>query len=98
MKKWSIMIFGIVAMTSLVCLMSMGIVGAYDQDDLDRLLNTGSCSACDLSDANLFRADLSGANLFGVNLFATNLSGANLTGATWTDGRICAEGSIGQCN
>ena len=27
-----------------------------------------------------------------------NLSDANLSGATWTDGRICAAGSIGTCN
>jgi len=56
----------------------------------------------DLSDADLLRADLSEANLAGANLSGANLndaklSGANLSGATWPDGKVCAEGSIGEC-
>ena len=42
----------------------------------------------------LLLADLSGATVRG-----TDFGGADLSGATWTDGkRVCAEGSIGQCN
>lgn len=61
---------------------------------------------------NLVGANLEGANLEGVNFLDANLSGANLkgakinkvlwtatvlSGATWVDGRICAEGSKGEC-
>ncbi len=67
----------------------------------------------DLSGAYLPGANLSGANLSGANLGKANLSGANLTAAilnektekrganltsaTWTDGSVCAWGSIGRC-
>lgn len=61
---------------------------------------------------NLIGANLEGANLEGVNLLDANLSGANLkgakidrvlwtaanlSGATWVDGRVCAQGSKGEC-
>lgn len=61
---------------------------------------------------NLIDANLEGANLNGVNfldavLTGANLKGAkidrviwiaaNLSGATWVDGRVCAEGSKGEC-
>jgi len=46
---------------------------------------------------NLHQADLSDANLTNANLFDANLTNANLSGATWKDGRICGEGSIGEC-
>ena len=67
-------------------------VGAYDEDDLEKLKSTGDCSGCDLSEvflqgADLTEANLSDANLYdadlnGAILFAADLSGANLT---WTD-------------
>lgn len=41
-----------------------------------------------LIDAFLYDADLTGADL----------SGADLSKAIWPDGRVCAFGSIGQCN
>jgi len=52
---------------------------------------------------NLYGADLTGATLryaylSNANLSGATLSGADLSGATWTDGRICAEGSRGACN
>jgi uncharacterized protein YjbI with pentapeptide repeats len=50
-----------------------------------------------LSKVNLLDADLSGANLRGANLQGTLLMKARLDGATWTDGRTCAAGSIGEC-
>jgi uncharacterized protein YjbI with pentapeptide repeats len=50
-----------------------------------------------LNDANLYGADLSYADLSGANLEGANLYGAWLSGAVWTDGRVCAEGSLGAC-
>ncbi len=50
-----------------------------------------------LSGANLTYADLRDAVLTGADLSGANLTDADLTGATWTDGRKCAEGSIGEC-
>lgn len=43
-------------------------------------------------------ANLRGADLTGAMLQTVFLYGADLSGATWIDGRVCAEGSIGQCN
>lgn len=60
-----------------------------------------------MQSANLSGANLSGANFTGVNLFEANLKGANVTKtnftktycdqATWTNGKRCAVGSLGQC-
>lgn len=42
---------------------------------------------------------LCGANLTGATrLFYAKLDDANLSGAVWTDGRICAAGSVGACD
>ena len=60
---------------------------AFYPDDLHKLMNTGNCVKCDLTDvdlsyqANLYGADLSGADLSGAILISANLSGANLGGA-----------------
>jgi uncharacterized protein YjbI with pentapeptide repeats len=51
----------------------------------------------DLEAANLYGADLVEANLSEAKLDGTNLAQADLSGATWTDGRTCAQGSIGEC-
>ena len=61
-------------------------VSAYKESDLRKLLNTNSCSRCDLraaklSGANLSRANLSGSSLSGVNLNGANLFLADLRGA-----------------
>ncbi len=63
--------------------------------------------AVNLRGANLKNADLRGANLLDADLAGADLSGADLTGAiliqakfdkaVWTDGRICAAGSVGGC-
>lgn len=60
-----------------------------------------------LKDTNLMLSNLEFAHMHGVNLQNANLMFANLVGAilikakfdgaTWTDGRICAENSIGEC-
>jgi len=44
-------------------------------------------------------SDLRGVDLSGVTFKeAVNWQGAHLSGATWMDGRVCGEGSVGQCN
>lgn len=50
-----------------------------------------------LSGASLLDADLRGANLLGANLQKAILIQAKFDGATWPDGRVCAEGSVGEC-
>ena len=65
-----------------------GQVGAYDEDDLEKLKSTGDCSGCDLSEVFLQGADLSDANLNGAILFAADLSGANLTWADLTGANL----------
>lgn len=56
-------------------------------------------SGTNLTGANLTGADLSPASqyLSGANLTAANLSSAILSGTIWTDGRVCKDTSIGQC-
>lgn len=62
-------------------------------------LSFADLSTSDLSNANLTTADLTGANLTGVDLTTANITGTDLSYAIWTDGvKICAQGSIGQCN
>ncbi|MES9815694.1 MAG: pentapeptide repeat-containing protein [Candidatus Thiodiazotropha sp.] len=60
-------------------------------------LQNANLMFANLSGASLFDADLSGADLRGANLVGAILIKAKLDGATWTDGHICAEGSIGEC-
>ena len=60
-----------------------------------------------LSGVNLQGAKLNGTNLTIADLWEANLKGADLTGAIlnktdlsraiWTDGRICADSSVGEC-
>ncbi|CAK0741056.1 Pentapeptide repeat family protein [uncultured Gammaproteobacteria bacterium] len=53
----------------------------------------------DLRAARLVNADLRKANLTGARLDRADLRNAELAGAIWTDGvKVCAEGSVGQCN
>jgi uncharacterized protein YjbI with pentapeptide repeats len=61
-------------------------------------LSGGSLSNANLTNANLTRADLEFANLRNANLSGAILSNAKLSNAAWTDGRRCAEGSVGACN
>lgn len=49
---------------------------AFDERDLDKLRETGSCEGC-----NLRAADLSGLNLLGANLRGAYMHRANLRGA-----------------
>jgi hypothetical protein len=52
--------FGFSARVALVCLPGMRQPMTYDQDDLDRLLKTNSCSSYDLTEADLCKANLFG--------------------------------------
>lgn len=54
-------------------------------------------TAADLSGADLTGADLSYASLQSARLSGAVLSGARLDQAIWTDGRLCATGSVGGC-
>ncbi len=55
---------------------------AFNQADVEKLRNTGSCPKCDLSKFQFpDKANLSGANLQRANLVAANLYGANLYGS-----------------
>lgn len=60
-------------------------------------LENANLMMANLTKANLMDANLSGANLRGANLSDTILLKTRFDNATWTDGRICAVGSIGKC-
>lgn len=53
--------------------------------------------AADLTNVNLSNADLSNADLSAADLASAMLDGAVLDHAIWVDGRVCATGSLGQC-
>jgi uncharacterized protein YjbI with pentapeptide repeats len=61
-------------------------------------LSGSNLSGSNLSGANLSNAWLTDANLSNANLSKTNLSGVTLDGVIWTDGKKCADGSMGTCN
>ncbi|MEN8170779.1 MAG: pentapeptide repeat-containing protein [Pseudomonadota bacterium] len=60
-------------------------------------LQNANLMLANLRKVNLLDADLSGANLQGANLQGAIVMKAKFDGATWTDGRTCATGSIGEC-
>lgn len=62
-------------------------------------LSSASLKQADLRRTRFFRANLRGADLTGARLQGADFLNADLSGVRWTDGqRLCAEGSIGQCN
>ncbi|MCG8068160.1 MAG: pentapeptide repeat-containing protein [Candidatus Thiodiazotropha taylori] len=61
-------------------------------------LQNANLMLANLTGASLFDADLSGADLRGANLQGAILIKAKFDNAIWTDGRVCSEDSIGQCN
>ena len=70
-----------------------------DDADLRGAVLTGAT----LQEAVLARANLEGADLSYVSVLAADLTEARLDGAVldraiWTDGRICANGSVGTCD
>lgn len=68
-----------------------------EADLRDANLSRANLSRANLSGAYLTRAYLGEADLQGTNLTGAHLQRADLSGATWTDGRTCAQGSIGVC-
>ena len=65
-------------------------------------LSHAHLQGANLTDADLSQADLTGADLRYADLTACRMSGVNLTearldGAIWTDGKVCADGSVGRC-
>jgi uncharacterized protein YjbI with pentapeptide repeats len=54
-------------------------------------------SGANLTSANLNKAAAKGANFKDANLAKAVINGADFSGATWTDGRKCAENSVGAC-
>lgn len=65
---------------------------AFNQQDVEQLRATRTCSRCDLSGADLSGANLSGVNLRDANLSKTNLSRANLKNADLTG--VNLEGAV----
>jgi len=68
--------------------------------DLTKADLTGaSLRDADLRNAKLVNAILRDTDFTGARLAGADLRNADLSGAIWVDGtRICADGSIGQCN
>lgn len=60
-------------------------------------LQNANLMLANMKKVNLLDADLRGANLRGANLRGAILIQAKLSNAIWTDGQVCAEGSIGEC-
>jgi CHAT domain-containing protein/uncharacterized protein YjbI with pentapeptide repeats len=59
-----------------------GSVWAFNPEHLRRLIQSGECQDCDLSNADLSGQNLEGNDLTGAHLRGANLSGANLRQAT----------------
>ena len=60
-------------------------------------LQGANLTMANLTKVNLLDANLTGANLRGAKLEGAILTAAVLDNATWTDGRVCAVGSKGEC-
>lgn len=67
--------------------------------DLTRAEMIGtSLKGADLRNAKLVGAVMKEADLTGARLEGADLRNADLSGARWTDGRVCGDGSSGQCH
>ncbi len=75
--------FTTAAMAALLCLLTIGQAGAWDENHLEQLLKIRHCPACDLSGADLSGKNLSGHNFYKANLKNANLSNSNLTGSSF---------------
>jgi len=70
--------------------LTIPLVGANASSNaqIKQLKSTKTCSACNLSGANLSKLDLSGANLSKSNLSGANLSESNLNGANLSESNL----------
>ncbi|MGA3127931.1 MAG: pentapeptide repeat-containing protein [Candidatus Korobacteraceae bacterium] len=81
------------SVSTMFCVLMVVSVGhAFVPADVDQLIQTGLCSRCDLSGANLSGisgvSDLTEANLSGANLYTADLSGVDLCGANLTGANL----------
>lgn len=60
-------------------------------------LEGAQLEGANLKGVNFVDAKLQGANLKGADLTGALFESADLAGATWSDGRVCAAGSVGAC-
>ncbi len=81
MMKHSGRFLAVTAMAALVCLLTIGQAGAWEQDDLDKLIETNACENCNLSGVELISRDLENAQLSGADLSDAKLTSANLDNA-----------------
>lgn len=70
-----------------LALLAVATVIAATPEDVERARTTGSCSGCDLREANLAGlqapgGNFSGSNLNGASFYGSDLSGADLTATT----------------
>ncbi|HQU15055.1 MAG: hypothetical protein B7Z66_05490 [Chromatiales bacterium 21-64-14] len=76
---------------------SLGTADLHNADlSYAQLLGAGLGGA-DLRDTDLSHANLGYADLRGARIQGAKLAGARLDQAIWTDGRVCADGSRGEC-
>lgn len=61
------------------------------------ILQAADFRGADLTGANLGTSDLRYADFVDAKIDGLRLEGAKLDRASWIDGRICAEGSVGEC-
>lgn len=74
--------------------------GIFVEADFTRADLTGaSLRDVDLRRSRFYHASLRKADLTGAKTLGADFLNADLSGARWIDGkRVCAEGSVGQCN
>ncbi|NEP00359.1 MAG: TIM barrel protein [Symploca sp. SIO2E9] len=88
LKPWFLK-FSTLALTIIVSLTIFSLpAGAYEERDLQQLLETGECTGCDLSGAFLLGEDLSQADLSNANLSQANLYNADLRQATLSNANL----------
>lgn len=83
-----------------LALLTVGTVFAAYPEDVERAKTTGSCSGCDLREANFGGlkfpgGNFSGSNLDGASFYGSDLSGADLSGATLEGANLKAANLFG---
>lgn len=76
---------------------NLGLANLRMSDLVGAVLTGATLRAADLRGADLRGADLSYANLRDAQLAGAVLEGARLDKAIWSDGGLCAPGSVGGC-